>query len=163
MKKILPYLLLNIFLSALTMLGVILIWNATHKTPKQPAFGLPIPLQTTKSATIQSTLPALNEKTVAIQSVLVSGDLANEKVILKSVSSAALDLSGWSILDQQGHRFTFPAFSIYPDGAVSIYSRAGINSAVELFWGSDQALWSSGETVSLLDSANNSRSTYTIP
>jgi hypothetical protein len=163
MKKILPYLLLNILVSAVTMLSVILIWNATHKTPVTFGSGnTPSPaIQSTDH--YQPTLPPLNVRTIEIQSVLVPGDLANEKVVIKSVSENKLDLTGWSLTDAQDHSFTFPALSIYPGGAVTIYSRAGVNSAVELFWASDKPLWYTGEVVTLVDSAGNPRTDFTIP
>ena len=162
MKKIIPYLLLNIAVSAVTMLAVILIWNASHPNSSAKVDASDFSLLETPENTAVS-LPPLADKTVEIQSVFMPGDIEYEKMTVKCVSSSAVDLTGWSLNDSQGNHFEFPSLTIFPGGAVDIYSHAGMNTAVELFWNSSTAIWSAGEKVNLKDSAGNLRTTYTIP
>jgi len=160
-KKILPYLLLNIGISAVTMLAVILIWNALHPSTidaNQFDGSFINPLQTSPAV-----LPPLDHKTIEIQSVFMPGELDYEKISLKNVGEDPIDLAGWSLVNSQKEKFIIPALTLYPDGAVDVYSRPGINTAVELFWNSAQALWRPGDTVLLLDTAGDERSNYLIP
>lgn len=53
--------------------------------------------------------------------------------------------------------------TLYGGGAVNIYTRAGANSVVELYWGLNQAIWKSGITVTLIDAQGMTRGAYTIP
>lgn len=161
MKKILPYLLLNIAVSAITMLGVILIWNAFHPRPevKNGQGGL----TTAPTEDAVSILPAAGEKSVEIQSVFLPGELNYEKIALKNVSDSPVDLTGWSLTNEGGDKFVFPTLTLYPDGAVEVYSGVGINTAVELYWNAPDAVWKSGTRALLLDSAGAERSQYLIP
>jgi len=49
------------------------------------------------------------------------------------------------------------------DGAVRLYSKSGTDSVIELYWGAQKALWSSGDELLLLDPAGVTYSTYQIP
>ncbi len=161
MKKILPFLLLNVFVSALTMLGVILIWNAFHPsvTSKTNLDNLLLdPTQTSAAP-----LPPLDDKIIEIQSVFLPGEAQYEKISLKNVSDEPVDLTGWKLVNAKEDDFVFPALTLYPEGAIDIYTHTGINTAVELFWNQTTPCWQSGESAVLLDSAGNQRSSYLIP
>jgi hypothetical protein len=158
MKKLFPYLLINIAVSALTMLVVILIWNALHPSPLAAASEGNIPITTGSTP-----LPPLSKKTIEIQSVYVPGEVNYEKISLKNVGEAAIDMTGWELNNGSKDKFTFPALTIYPGGAVDIYSVAGVNTAVELYWNAPAAVWSSGGKAILLDSNGQERSRYLIP
>lgn len=161
LKKLFPYLVLNVVVSALAMLAVLLIWNSLH--PKPEFIEAPISSDSDPSAPVSSTVPPLEEKTVEIQSIFLPGEYGYEKLSLKNVSADPVELTGWRVTNSKGDSFTFPALTLYPNGAVDVYSSAGINTAVALYWNHDQAVWLTGETASLLDSAGNVRSTYSVP
>jgi hypothetical protein len=160
MKKILPYLLLNVAVSALTMLGVILIWNAFHPSPNQSDSLIS---QDSLTTSTPISLPSLSKKTVEIQSVFMPGEKEYEKISLKNVSDEPVNLTGWKVINSHDLEFTFPTLTLYPNGALDIYSKAGANSAVELYWNAPGTLWKSGEKAVLQDSAGQERSSYTIP
>jgi hypothetical protein len=160
-KKVFPYLLLNILVSAVTMLAVILIWNAFH--PSVNATDRPNGLTTGPVKTSVADLPPLDQKTVEIQSVFMPSELNYEKLSLKNTGTDPIDLSGWSLTNAQGEKFIFPTLTLYPNGGVDIYSKAGVNTAVELFWNGTHSFWKSGETAVLSDSAGDERSSYLIP
>jgi LysM repeat protein len=111
-------------------------------------------------------IPLNPQGSVIIDSVIGAGDLDTEHVLLKHRGEGELALVGWRLEDYQGNVFIFPQFpqlTLFPGGAVNIYTRAGVNSVVELYWGLSQPVWSSGSTVILRDAQNNVRATYAVP
>ncbi len=160
-RKILPYLLLNVAISAAAMLIVILIWNATH--PVAVFTGNMDELLATSVPAEQLALPPLDQKSIEIVSVFLPGEVNYEKISLKNVTKKPVDLSGWVLLNEEGDEFTFPELTLYPDGAVDVYSIAGVNTAVELFWKASHAIWQSGKNAILLDSEGQERFRYAIP
>jgi LysM repeat protein len=100
---------------------------------------------------------------VEIGSVVGAGDLGSERVMLKRTGPGDLPLVGWQILEEGGKVFIFPQLNLYEGGAVTLYTRAGQSTVVELFWGLDATLWESGETVILLDNTGEVRATYRVP
>ncbi len=164
MKRSLPFIVLNIVISAATILIILAIWESTHRIApeKTPVFiETTIPLLTTCQG---SEVPEGNPVFI-ITNVIGTGDLQKEEVELKYLGITQFCMNGWQILDEDGHRFDFPEyFQFYSNGAeVKIFSRAGTNTPLELFWGQGKSLWSSGEQVRLLDSQGREQSQFTIP
>jgi hypothetical protein len=163
MKRLWPFLLLNIVVSAATVLIVLWIWSGTHPqistSGNEGTLSIPAVAPTTPAAT----LPALNAKLFEIQNVIGSGDLQNEHAHFVYLGNDSLNLNGWQITDSHQFHYTFPNFVIYKNGAFDLYSKAGIDSTIELFMAQKQSVWVTGETLTLLDSAGNQRLTYPIP
>lgn len=111
-------------------------------------------------------VPVTPQGTIEIDRVVAAGDLENERVILKHRGKGEISLVGWRLRDEQGNEFVFPEFPqliLYDAGVVSVYTKPGVNTAVDLFWGLSQPIWKSGVTVSLIDSRGIVRDTYKIP
>lgn len=161
MKRVLPFLLLNIAISAVTMIIVLVVWQSFHKVPETQA-----PEGFSQAPTAQ---PAVRSKgfyagdSIEILNVIGPGDLNFEAITLKNTGKAAVDLTGWSLRGSQGKQFTFPAFTVFPNGAFQVLSRSGVNTSLELYWNSSDALWQSGGAVSLYDPADEKRQEFTIP
>jgi competence protein ComEC len=100
---------------------------------------------------------------VEIESVVGTGDLGSERVVLSRTGTGDLPMAGWQILEESGTVYVFPQLNLYEGGAVTLYTRAGQSTVVELFWGLDKPLWESGETVILLDNTGAVRATYRVP
>lgn len=101
---------------------------------------------------------------IEIDSVVGVGDLELERVIVRSLVSGELPLAGWTLEDEGGNRFVFPLVTLYAEGGtVSVYSKPGSNTVLDLFWGLDAPAWSPGERVLLRDSAGSVRAVYQIP
>ena len=100
---------------------------------------------------------------VVIESVIGVGDLASERVLVKHGGEGEISLAGWKLRDGDGHEFIFPALTLFKDGAISVQTRVGNNTVVDLFWGLDQPIFQSGEKVELLDAAGNLLSSYQVP
>lgn len=161
-KRILPYIVLNIIVSALTTLGVLWLWDRSLRAslPAQPA---PAASPAAQGSQLPPTLPAINETVIQIQNVFGVGDLKSEVVRLKRLGEGELWLTGWTLEDEDGHRYVFPELRLNKDGAVEVYSRAGPDTVIELHWGLSEAVWRTGELVLLKDPQGNLRASYRIP
>ncbi len=159
-KALLPYIILNIFVSAATTLGVILIWEAVRQARPPEIVGQAAPTQV--AILPDATLPPLNESLITIETVFGAGDLKNETVRFVRQGQGDLMLYGWRVVDEDGNGYTFPNVN-FITGAIELSTRSGSDTVIELFWGLDSAIWQSGETVKLLDPQGNLRSTYEIP
>lgn len=160
-KKIIPYLLLNVAISAITMLTVILIWSALNPASNcQTQTDMIAPnLLSTEPAR----LPPQNVQPIEIQSVFLPGEADYEKVSLKNTWSDPVNMSGWVLSNGQGDEFVFPAFTLYPNGVINIYSHAGFNNTVELYWNAPTAVWHSGGEAILADAEGHERFRFSIP
>jgi len=99
---------------------------------------------------------------VVIRGAYARGDLENEFVYLENLGGVA-GMQGWVLEDGQGHAYTFPAFTLYNGGGVNLYTRAGSDSVINLFWGMDRALWVAGTLLTLRDGAGAAQATFQIP
>jgi uncharacterized protein len=100
---------------------------------------------------------------VVIEALVGAGDLATERVDLTVQGGGAIILTGWQLRDEQGHTFTFPEYTLHPGGQLSVYTRAGSPSVGALYWNLSDPVWSSGETVTLVDTQGTVRSVYGVP
>ncbi len=116
-------------------------------------------------------LPTLPESTasgdssgrvIEIQDVIGPGDLDNEAVLLRRLGEGDLHLTGWKLDDSSGHAFVFPEFVLSKNGAVQVNTRPGTNTAIALFWGLQEAVWTPGKLVSLYDTDNKLQASFTI-
>ncbi len=169
-KRIIPFLILNIIISAATTLTILLLWDRTLR-PVQP---LPVSVGNTGGIPAnasspqplpggEATLPPLDEPVILIETVIGAGDLQNEAVLLRRVGEGELLLTGWKLTNGRGAEYVFPYLLLNRNGAVRLFSRAGNNTVVELYWGSQQAVFRSGDVVSLYDWQGNLRASYTLP
>lgn len=166
-KSVFPFLLLNILVSGLTVFLVLTYWEKNHPNQQIPPDDLP-----EISATATSELPPekgvtpgmpVGKVAVSVEGVFGAGDLDLEYILIRNQSENALNLSGWQLSSSSGGSFTFPNLSLNRNGAVRLYSKTGDNSVIELYWGSDQALWQAGDEISLQDPSGEIHATYVIP
>jgi hypothetical protein len=167
-KRILPYLIINILVSAATTLGVLYWWDQNR--PVEPSPILPQltsiaanPESNPPSPRIIPTPPPLNEPIIEINNVFGVGDLGTEAVRLQRLGEGELWMTGWQLKDSDGNIYIFPELLLNKDGAVEVNSRTGTDTVIELHWGLSQAAFRSGEEVSLVDPQGNLRATFLIP
>ncbi len=98
---------------------------------------------------------------VEIRGVSGGGDLENEVVRLLNTGGTA-HMEGWTLEDGEGHVFSFPDFTLH-NGAVSVHTRAGTNTVIDLYWGLPEAVWTPGKTITLRDAEGEVQSTFQIP
>ena len=171
-KSLLFYILLNVLISAVTTLIVLFIWQLAHPTPDvsitlQNPNGSSSDSSSTESDNAQTPQPTTaflqEDLSLAIQSVVGAGNLEMERIQILNESDGAVNLSGWQIQNGRGETFTFPAMILNQDGAVEVYSKAGTNTVIELYWQSDVPVWQSGDTVTLVNANGDLQATYQIP
>ncbi len=138
--------------------------KATPKTHNKPEPIIPFTeAEVPVYEQLQSTLPAKDEPTVEIQLVVGVGELDYERVQLVSVSDVPVELTGWELTDGKDLVYTFPSVKLYPGGSIHLFSKAGTDTSIELFWKKPAAIWSSGDKIELIDPAGNTRAQYSVP
>jgi len=169
-KKILFYILINIIISALTVLCVLYFWDRTH-APKNI---LPISNTQGSSSTFQTpNEPLLINETdslevnenaeISIEGIFGIGQDDIEHVSIRNIGEVVVDLYNCRLLNGRGDEYNFPEITLNQEGAVSIFTKAGNNTVLELYWGKAESLWNSGDLATLLDQNGNILSTYQIP
>jgi len=164
-KKTLPFILLNMVVSAATLLAVLYVWQQKNPLPKtEPTQPLITPVQGSQSPSLTApTVQILEGRLLRIDGVFGAGDIQVEYILLRNPSESAVDLSGWRIIADGGRNYRFPNLTLYPKGAVNIYTNPGTDTVTELHWNSDAALWASGDLLTLFDSQGNEHTQFTVP
>lgn len=103
------------------------------------------------------------EAALEIITIVGAGVLQDERVDIRLSGAEELSLAGWQLEDRQGNAYVFPQLTLFSGGSVSVYSRAGVDNALELYWGRAEAVWSTGDTAILRDPQGNIRATYQVP
>jgi len=149
-RRLVLYLLLNALISAFVTGAILFFYDrANHKT----------------DCGTSETVPTLVSGGVNadIVSVTGAGVLASESVVIQNNGSTALLLTGWMLKESPGSTFTFPQLTLYPGGMVQIHTKAGTDTAADLYWQRSAPAWKSGELIALYDTQNIARSFYRIP
>ena len=120
-------------------------------------------LSTTPESPDETDLPPLDIEIIFIQNIFGIGDIENEEVVIQRAGEGELWLDGWSLVDEDGNTYSFPKLLLNKDGAVTLYTKNGIDFVIKLYWGQDQAVWQNGETATILDPEGAFRATYQIP
>jgi hypothetical protein len=160
-RKLLQYLLLNVFVSASVTGGILFWYDRNSRAVSQPAVvqqAAPVSDPAPASGTeLQTDIP------VKISSVVGAGALSSEIAIIKFEGEGQLDLTSWQLKDEDGNTYTFPNITLYPNGAVQVHTAAGADTVIDLYWGIGEGVWNSGEEARLFDSQGNLRAVYKVP
>lgn len=100
---------------------------------------------------------------VVIDRVVGAGDLATERVVIAYTGSEELSLAGWALEAPAGQLYRFPQLTLFRDGAVSIYTKAGSDTVVDLYWGLGTAVWARGDRVDLRSPDGEVYASYIVP
>ncbi len=98
---------------------------------------------------------------VEIRGVSGAGDLDEEVVRILNTGGVA-NMEGWTLEDDDDNQYTFPAFTLH-NGAVSVHTRAGTDTVIDLYWGRPEPVWTPGTTIVLRDASGEVQSTFMIP
>lgn len=98
---------------------------------------------------------------VQIRGIDEPGNLEAEAVQLLNVGGAA-HMAGWTLDDGEGRLYVFPAFTLHR-GAISVHTRDGTDTVIDLYWGLSEAIWAPGKVVTLRDTSGTVQSTFQIP
>ncbi|MBN2048012.1 MAG: lamin tail domain-containing protein [Anaerolineaceae bacterium] len=166
------YVLLNILVSATTVLFVLLLWDQRGQPTMVETYCPPLDLaasaaevadnEQTASAQLPP-IPPLEETVLEIEIIYGAGYVQDEQVVVRHVGEGDLELRGWWLEDEDGNRFPFPVLTMKPNSMVQINSRGGADTAMDLFWSRAEAIWRKGETARIYDPMGNLRAQYLIP
>ncbi|MDY6845792.1 MAG: lamin tail domain-containing protein [Chloroflexota bacterium] len=171
--ELILYIILNIIISAATILLVMWLWDRANPRPSavieddlttassQQSLSAPAAKSTGFGEPTQDFVT--EDFDMAILTIVAPGNLDLEYVEIRNQSEGAVDVSGWQLRDEDDHIFTFPTLILNTDGAVKILSQKGVDTVIELYWQSDTPIWESGETARLMDDNGNVVATYSIP
>jgi Lamin Tail Domain len=160
-RRLLLYLLLNVFVSACVTGGILFWYDRNYRAPALSAVQ-PVSPSSSGSAP-QATLNPQIDLPVEIVSIIGAGTLNAEWVVVRNVGTDSLNLSGWQLKDSDRNVFVFPNLTLNGGGAVQIHTIAGTNTVIDLYWGLSKPVWESGEEAQLLDPSGNVRAVYTVP
>ena len=176
MKKSSPLLrliLLNIFISTVTTLTVLWLWERAHPRPEigvvtenvETRLNLtPLSEEPTTDSITDLDLVFTNEDiTINIRTIVGAGNLDVEYVEIVNQGENPANLTDWQLVDEADNAFTFPTLILNSGGALKIFSKAGSNTVIELYWQSDVPIWQPGETASLLNTDGEVVTSYSIP
>lgn len=107
--------------------------------------------------------PAPERSIIKMITIVGVADLATEHIQIQSLSPEALSLEGWRLETNDGLVYNFPKITLFEHGAVDLYSRAGINSVVALYWGRSNPIFQSGDRAVIFDAEGNVQAVYSIP
>lgn len=103
------------------------------------------------------------EAVVEITAVIGPDQLDDEAVLLTNGGDAPIALQNWTLLDEDGHEYQFGQVTLFAGSDLQLNTATGPNGPTALFWGLNEAIWTSGETVTLQDSTGTIRATFTVP
>jgi len=171
-KKLTFYVVLNIIVSAVTILIVFYLWENTQL--KNLLFDTPD--QAAEQSLPTSSLDTAEETSnliIEIGEVGGVGNLATEYVRLIRPGADAEDtisLQGWRIKDESNQEYSIleqsglASLELHSQGVwVDIYTKAGNSNPIELYLGLSDPIWQPGETVTLIDPQGEIHDTYMIP
>jgi hypothetical protein len=170
-KKLTFYVVLNIVVSAVTILAVLFLWENTRL--KNILFDMP------EQAAEQSISSSSGETSQDISNLLIKisevggiGNLATEYIRLTQPGTATGDtisLQDWRIKDENNNEYSIleqsglASLELHSQGAVNIYTKEGSSNPIELYLGLSDSIWQPGETVTLIDPQGEIHDTYLIP
>lgn len=158
-RKLVYYLLLNVFISACVTSGILFWYDRNYRAVNQPS----VQQSASGDSAPVSTLNPQTDIAVKISSVVGAGTLNSEIVVVKFEGEGQLNLASWQLKDEDGNIFKFPQLTLYPNGAVQVHTVTGTDTVIDLYWGIGDAVWSSGENARLFDAQGNLRAVYRVP
>lgn len=90
------------------------------------------------------------------------GDITAEGIRLRNAGER-VEISNWTLSDEDGNSFTFPVSMLFPQGEVVIYTRSGTSTGDARFWGKDESVWEAGEALTLSDEAGRALQVLQLP
>jgi hypothetical protein len=158
-RRLVYYLLLNVFVSACVTSTILFWYDRNYRATLAPA----APAVQSGGAAPAETLNPQTDIPIQIESVVGAGTPNVETAVIHYSGDEQLNLSGWQLKDEDGGTFTFPQLTLHKDGSVQVHSSSGTDTVIDLYWGINEAVWSSGENARLYDSQGNLRAVYRVP
>jgi len=106
-------------------------------------------------------VPALDVRIAYIEYDPPGDDVQGEYITIENVGIASTNLTGWTLRDEANHTFTFPSFSLNSGATVNVWTKAGTDTATDVYWGRGSAVWNNtGDCAYLSDETGALVSTH---
>jgi hypothetical protein len=153
-RPLFPYLLINIFVSALVTGTIIFFYDRSHQANCNP----PKPGLTE--------VGSAEGVKVSIAGVIGAGAVKDERVIIQNSGSEKIILTGWTLTDDKGLVYHFPQspeLTLYPGASLQVHTKTGADQPSDVYWSRTEPVWTSGELAVLYDPENVARAFYRVP
>lgn len=108
--------------------------------------------------------PATGGVNIQIAEVIGVGNLSAEAVQIVNTGPGQLAMVGWQLNASSGISYTFGQITLFGEGAgILLHTETGLDGATDLYWGLENPVWASGETVTLTDADGAVQATFQIP
>jgi hypothetical protein len=162
-RRLILYLLLNVFISA-CVTGAILFWyDRNYRSVSVSAVQPAAPSGNQEVSAPGETLNPQVDIPVEIVSVIGAGTLNAEWVVVSYKGEDQINLANWELRDEDRNIFVFPQLILHTNGAVQVHTSSGTNTVIDLYWGESDPVWESGEEAQLYDPSRNLRAKYKVP
>lgn len=99
---------------------------------------------------------------VEITEIVGSGTIAEEVVIITN-RGQPVNLEGWTLSDRHDNVYTFPGILLWSNNAsVRVHTGPGENTATDLYWKLNKAVWEPGDKATLADKSGKTIAVYTL-
>ena len=164
-KQTLPFLLLNILISAATVFAVIYFFGPKILAFAEARLGLPAvaapgATSTNGNSPTQATPLEFN---LLIGGVFGAGDLQTEYVLIKNQGKATANLLNWTLQGKRGQSYNFPDLRLVQNGTVKLFSKEGPDTVLELFIKSGVPLWQKADILTLKDANGKIQTSFQVP
>ena len=96
--------------------------------------------------------------------MLSPGEITAEAVEVINRGSSVARLGGWTLYNERtDDEFEFPPINLFPQGAITIHTGVGEDSAIDVYWGLDSPVWQPGDTVQLYNADGDLQFEFNIP
>jgi hypothetical protein len=170
-KKLLIYFLINVIVSAITIIAVLYLWENTQL--KKLLFENEPGTETDLSpGTDKEPVEEISNLLIEIGEVGGVGNIATEYIRLvrpPNDTAETVSLQDWRIKGEDNREFSIleqsglASLDLHSQGAVNIYTKDGVSNPIELYLGLSDPIWQPGETVTLIDPQGEVHDTYLIP
>jgi hypothetical protein len=82
-----------------------------------------------------------------------TASLNAEYVVLKNVTTSARTITGWTVRDAAGHRYTFGTLQIGAGRTVVLHTGRGTNTSTNRYWQSGNYIWNNDRDTAYLRDA----------
>jgi len=81
----------------------------------------------------------------------------NEYVSIKNLSGKAVVMTGWTLRDESGNKYTFPVFTLGYLATVKVWTKSGTNDSSNLYWNSPVEIWNNHGDCAYLRNEKNDK------
>lgn len=98
-----------------------------------------------------------------VASFVSNGALPGEAVQIANDSDLVINLQGWRLEKEGGPAYTFGGLSLFPGSELVLYTGAGVDTSVALYWNQTTPLWERGSVARLINAQGQEVSQLTAP